>query len=168
MPRGAPKGRHNRHFQPAAGSKERNGPKIRFVSCMEFSKKAAGCRDGALRNRAAGHWVPGPAAEQPVTAAKNRWCAEFAAGCLPVACIHASPLPSSRWGQVQPDPTGRSATGKRRDKIGSNCFATSQRSAADCLAHHLYCLAMRPGASTPVGACGVPAPGRQARRQPDR
>ena len=47
-------------------------------------------RDGALRNRAAGHWVPGPAAEQPVTAAKNRWCAEFAAGCLPVACIHAS------------------------------------------------------------------------------
>eukprot|EP01047_Picozoa_sp_COSAG01_P006277 COSAG01_NODE_227_length_21107_cov_85.615099_7_plen_86_part_00 len=49
----------------------------------------------------------------------------------------------ARWGQVQPDPTGRSATGKRRDKIGSNFFATSQRSAADCLAHHLYSAAWR-------------------------
>jgi hypothetical protein len=35
---------------------------------------------------------------------------------------------------------GRLLAGKRRDKIGSNFFATSQRSAAaDCLAHHLYC-----------------------------
>ena len=57
---------------------------------MGAAATAGVSRDGALRNRAAGHWVPGPAAEQPVTAAKNRWCAEFAAGCLPVACIHAS------------------------------------------------------------------------------
>jgi hypothetical protein len=45
--------------------------------------------------------------------------------CVPwAAADHTAsdggPLPSSRWGQVRPDPAGRSATGKRRDKIVSN------------------------------------------------
>jgi hypothetical protein len=40
---------------------------------MRYSKKSSSWL-------VAGHWVPGPAAQQPVTAAKNRWCAEFAAG----------------------------------------------------------------------------------------
>jgi hypothetical protein len=88
-------------------------------------------RDGALRNRAAGHWVPGPAAQQPVTAAKNRWCAEFAAGCLPVACMHASAASQLPVGSGPARPHGEvgywEAAGQNRVELFCHFPALSSR-----------------------------------------